>query len=328
MVVTRRCGRFILGTASFPPRPTDNVLPMKPTLAIALLCVFTCSTVCAQDELWKLRPNEVIAMLGGTNAVNMQNAAVFETLLTIKNAEAKPRFVDLAWEGDTVYRQGTVIERWREEKFGDLANQLKENRATLIVVQFGQNEALEGALKLGEFAEAFAEFLSVCKRDDRRVIVVSPIPFEKSNELQPDLSKRNRDLAKFVAAMKELASKQDSMFVDLFSNLSKREGKLTGNGMHIAPAAHRDIAEELISTKWNETFEPLREAVSHKHRLWMNYWRPANWKCLYGDDGRREFGKATAGGLTLRQEWAKLPAMISESEDGIWAMAKKLKEQK
>ena len=131
--------------------------------------------------------------------------------------------------------------------------------------------------------------------------------------------------------MKDLADKHECMFVDLFSMFSIRKAKLTNNGLHITPAAHETVAAAICSTVPTAgrigTTDPLRAAISHKHQLWMNYWRPANWKCLYGDDGQREFGKSTAGGPTLRQEWAKLPSMIAKAEQEIWALANDVKEQ-
>lgn len=283
----------------------------------------------AEEAAWTLRANEVVAILGGTNAVNLQNEGYFETLLTIENADGRPRFIDMAWEGDTVYRQGTVIERWREEKFGDLAKQLKDNQVTSVFLLFGQNEALDGLRRLDAFVADFESMVATCKQEARRVTIVSPIPFEKADDLQPDLTKRNDDLAAYVAAMKNLADKHECVFIDLFSVFSKRNEKLTSNGFHISIDGHRIVAKAMFSkgVSRSETIrvdDSLRAAVSQKHRLWMNYWRPANWKCLYGDDGKREFGKATAGGLTLREEWSQLPEMISQSEKEIWAIAAKL----
>ena len=165
-----------------------------------------------------MRSNEVVAFLGGTNAVNLQNAGYLESSLTL-SAKTAPRFIDLAWEGDTVFRQGTVIERWRKEKFGDLAEQLKANEVTTIVLMFGQNEPLNNST-VPDFVEALERMLTICKAGDRQVVLVAPIPFEKTNELLPDLSQRNADLANYVSEMSQLANEHKCHFVDLYQHLS------------------------------------------------------------------------------------------------------------
>ena len=295
-------------------------------VAVLILALhsFAADAEVADVPTWKLQPSEVVAILGGTNAVNMQNAGYFETLVTQANPNAKARFLDIAWEGDTVYRQGTVIERWRKDKFGDLAKQLTDNHVTCVVLLFGQSESLDGPHKLSDFEESFQQLVSASKQFSRRVIVVSPIPFEKSNELLPNLAARNGDLTSYVEAMRRLAKANDCEFVDVFSKLQLAKvkfpgNKLTENGLHIAPHAQRFFAEAVTRLTYRDDWESLRSHVIRKHRLWMNYWRPANWKCLYGDDGQREFGKATTGGLTLRQEWAQLPDLIRSAETEIWS---------
>ena len=94
---------------------------LQGVFAVFILALCSCVAADVADaSTWKFQPSEVVAILGGTNAVNAQNAGYLETLLTQANPKTNARFLDIAWEGDTVYRQGTVIERWRKDKFGDL----------------------------------------------------------------------------------------------------------------------------------------------------------------------------------------------------------------
>ena len=140
----------------------------RPSLLYLVVVWIVVCPVGLAHETFVLQPNEVVAFLGGTNVVNMQNDGHLEALLTAANSNCNPRFLDLAWEGDTVYRQGTVIERWRKDKFGDLSKQLSDLAVTCVFVQFGQSEALDGAHKRAEFAEAFDRMLTVCREGNRR----------------------------------------------------------------------------------------------------------------------------------------------------------------
>ena len=53
----------------------------------------------------------MVVFLGGTNMLHLQQAGYLETILTQSQTTGGTRFRDLSWEADTVYRQGTVIER-------------------------------------------------------------------------------------------------------------------------------------------------------------------------------------------------------------------------
>ncbi|MFL2867108.1 MAG: hypothetical protein ACJZ8Y_18000 [Pirellulaceae bacterium] len=66
-------------------------------------------------EKIRLEDGDVVAFLGGTNMVRSVRAGALEYYLTdaFVNAETEVRFRDLSWEADTVYRLGTVKERWR-----------------------------------------------------------------------------------------------------------------------------------------------------------------------------------------------------------------------
>ena len=58
--------------------------------------------------------------------------------------------------------------------------------------------------------------------------------------------------------------------------------------------------------------ESLRQAVVEKHRLWYDYWRPANWKLIYGDDARRQFTRGGEHYISLQEDmsWLRSPASV------------------
>ena len=98
----------------------------------------------------------------------------------------------------------------------------------------------------------------------------------------PDLSRYNTGLGRYVEAMKSIADSHGALFVDLFD---KATPGLTDNGMHIKPQAQRVVAERMarqlgVAVPAAQELEALRIAVIEKHRLWYDYWRPANWKLL------------------------------------------------
>ena len=56
----------------------------------------------------------------------------------------------------------------------------------------------------------------------------------------------------------------------------------------------------------------MNQAVREKHRLWRDYWRPSNWKCLVGDDNRRVCSIGRNKVPTIRDEWAQLMKFCDE----------------
>ncbi len=275
---------------------------------------------------FQLIDRDVVIFAGGTNLVRAQKAGYLESLLTKHFAKTRPVFRDMAWEGDTVFQQGTVVERWRRETFGNWGQQLKRVGATLIIAQFGQTESLDGPTGLREFVAAYDRLLDELARQTDRIVLVSPTPFEKSDPLLPDLSPRNGDLLLYVDAIGEIASRRGYRFVDAFRTVRSGQTRpLTSNGMHVASNRQQDVARAIaqqlgvVNRSW-AGLEPLRQAVRRKHRLWFDYWRPANWKCLYGDDGERRFGRPSGDNLSLRDEWKKFPSLIEQAEGEVWRL--------
>ena len=256
--------------------------------------------------------------------LHLQQAGHFEAIATDAFANTKPKFRDLSWEADTVFRQGTAIERWRKDGFGSRDDQFKHIGATVVIGQFGMLEAMAGEQGLDSFVAEYHDLIAGYQKVAARVVLVSPTPFEKPlSPLLPDVSKHNQSLALYVKATKLIAAERNLMFVDLFTDA---RGSLTEDGLHVTPESQRYVAETLAK-KLGMTpapaaqLAPLREAIIEKHRLWYDYWRPANWKLLYGDDARRQFTKASEGQLPFRQEWQRLLPMIEEAERRVWKIA-------
>lgn len=273
---------------------------------------------------FQLNQHEVVAFAGGANMLHLQQAGYLEAILTDAFAESKPKFRDLAWEADTVYRQGSAVERWRRDGFGDRDEQIKRVGATMVIAQFGMLESMDGLPRLEEFVKAYHELISGYLKHAQRVVLVSPTPFEKpSSSLLPDASTHNRSLAAYVKATRAIADERNLVFVNLFTDGMTG---LTENGMHVTPQSQRRVAEA-IAEKLGIPFArssqrtTLRSAIIEKHRLWYDYWRPANWKLLYGDDANRQFTKASQGHVPFRDEWKRLLPMVARAEQRIYTIA-------
>ena len=227
-----------------------------------------------------LKKDDVVAFVGGTDMVRMQKEGLVEGSITKRFLAAKPRFRDLAWDGDTVYRQSTVSNRWRRQAFGDWGMQLKKVGATVVIAQFGKIESLDGPDRLEDFTKAYDKLVDLFSLDDRRVALLAPSAFEWIVE--------ETSFDAYTLAVEELATRRNIPFI-------------------------RDLAGKVKPS------DQLVATVREKHRLWYEYWRPANWKCLFGDDSRRVFSNASRGLPSFKQEWSTYPGLIEKAEARIFA---------
>ncbi len=193
-----------------------------------------------EEGRFALGQGETIAFVGQENTVRHQKSGDLEALLAVAFADQKPRFRWMGWEADTVYEQ------WRDLNFGAWTVQLERAGATVVVAQFGQVEALDGVGRLPEFVAAYHRLLDSLAQRTRRLVLVSPMPFERPLASHaPDLTRRNRDVAEYADAIRGVARQRGAVFVDLMRALGARgpgASRLTDDGMHLNDEGLRVVA--------------------------------------------------------------------------------------
>ena len=278
-----------------------------------------------KDGKFEVSANEVIVMTGQTNLVREQKAGELEAVLTQALRDKLPHFRSMAWEGDTVYEQ------WRDLNFGDWKSQLDATGAGIVIAQFGQVEAFDGKARLAEFASAYHRLLDQFRGRTPRLVLISPMPFEKPVASHaPDLTKRNDDVAAYADAVREVAKHRGAIFVDLFTPLSKRgkdEPRLTDNGLHLNEEGLRVVARIIasqlgVSSSEADDLAAMKAAIVEKNRLWFDCWRPANWSFVYGDRVTQMFGKPSVDAPSLRESFESHKPLIAKMDARIHALAR------
>ena len=120
-----------------------------------------------------IRPGEVIVLTGPANMVFEQQEGWLETDLAAFGAQQKPNVRHMGWEGDTVYEQARAM------NFGGWGEQFAAVGASTIFAWFGQIEALDDSHDDEAFDAAYAKLLDEFAKTTPRLVVISPIPFEK-----------------------------------------------------------------------------------------------------------------------------------------------------
>ena len=273
---------------------------------------------------FELRTNEVVVLVGGENFVREQAAAELESRLAVGFADKTPRFRSMAWEADTVYEQ------WRDLNFGDWLAQLRTAEAGVVIAQFGQMEAFDGIERIAEFETAYHRLLDQFAGQTRRLILVSPMPFERPGASHaPDLADRNDDVAAYASAVRRVAEQRDAVYVDLFTaiyNRNPESTRLTADGIHLSDEGLKVVADIIsqqlgVNTIPDVDLAAVQAAITEKNKLWFDSWRPANWSFAYGDRVSQMYGRASGGEPSLHGSFEERMAFINAADQRIHALA-------
>jgi glucose/arabinose dehydrogenase/mono/diheme cytochrome c family protein len=274
---------------------------------------------------FSIEQNETIVFTGQTNFVREQKAGELEAILAHAYAANSPRFRSMAWEGDTVYEQ------WRDLNFGAWKAQLDAVSASIVVAQFGQVEAFDGVAKLPQFTSAYQQLLDQFASRTPRLVLISPMPFEKPVASHaPDLTQRNADVKVYADAVRDIAKQRGVVFIDLFTPLSKRDAslpRLTDNGLHLNETGLREVAKIIAqqlgaSSSEADDLSALRTAIVEKNRLFFDAWRPANWSFVYGSRVTQMFGKSSEDAPSLKESFEARKPLVAKLDANIHAIAR------
>lgn len=295
---------------------------------ILALTVALSSVAQAASVKWEPQKGETIVVLGNTFAERMMKSGYFESALHAQYPDHNLRVRSMAWSADEVDMQP------RPYLFGKLEDKLsqpKENvdpkevwfngiGADALILCFGMTESFKGEAGLPKFRTDLDAFLKHHRsqkyngKTAPRLLLVSPIAHENLGKPLPDGVQHNKDLAKYVAEMSEVAAANNVPFIDLFHPhmewIEKNpKEKLTFNGIHQSEQGDWVISQWMaqqlgwfdgkVVKKAGTEAELLRAAIVWKNdRFWIHF-RAVNGEYIYG---RR------------RQIWAQKVPMISDEE--------------
>lgn len=277
---------------------------------------------------WVPQKGETIVVLGNTFAERMMAFGYFESALHAQYPEHNLRVRSMAWSADEITLQP------RPYLFGKLEDKLAQPKGNVdpkevwfdgvgadsLILCFGMNESFKGEAGLPKFRADLDAYLKnhlAQKYNGKtapRLLLISPIAHENLGKPLPDGVQHNKDLAKYVSAMAEVAAANKVPFINLFqphTEWIKRnpKEKLTFNGIHQSEEGDwvfsQWIAQQLgwfdgkLVKKASPEAEKLRAAIAWKNdRFWIHF-RAVNGEYIYG---RR------------RQIWAQKVPMVEDAE--------------
>lgn len=324
-------------------RPWRGRTPAAPWLAVAFAFGLEAGgplLEAATPPQLELRPGDHIAILGNALADRFQHSGHFETLVVARFPERDLVFRNLAVAGDE------LVTRHRSENFGSPDDWLKRVQADVVLAFFGFNESFRGPEGLPRFRTELEQFIdhtraqSYSPRGHPRLVLFSPIAAERHRDLNfPDPAPLNANLARYAAAMAEVARAKGVPLVDLFTPSQRLYAdaadaglSLTVNGLHLTEEGDARLAPVLFEGLFGDPPPPgdhsrLRDAINAKNHAWHQRYRTVDGYNVYGGRSQLSFESGPGGPRitnyqVMQEEMSQRDVLTANRDRRVWAVAR------
>lgn len=300
-------------------------------LLTVLLTVGVCSPTAHADL--ELQAGDRVCLVGNELGERMQHHNHCEALLHHTYPELQLSIRNLCFPGDEPY------ERIRSLDFGDPDSHLTHSKADVILFFFGFNESFAGDDGLSQFAKDMARLVKETQskkyngESAPRIALISPIAFENIGDPNvTDGTQQNKDLAKYTAALKQVAADTGVAFADIYTPtkalFEATDKQLTLNGSHLNDDGYKALAPILMEAlggapAGGEPSAALMAELADKNFHWWHRYRAVNGYSIYGKRGLA--GKTGDGKYNNRdvmeRERAILDQMTANRDQRVWALA-------
>jgi putative membrane-bound dehydrogenase-like protein len=218
-------------------------------------------------NVFDLRDGDRIVLVGDTFIEREPTFGHIEYLLTTQFPTQNITVRNLGWSGDTPLGQSRVgFDHGKSPEFwfSQLTNSIAQLKPTVVFLGYGMANSFAGEPGLPKFIADLSKLMDAIQQNagDTKVrwVLLSPIDHEKLPPPLPDPSQHNAQLAAYTKALKELAARRSTHFVNLFEALDQSKFKvpvpaLTDNGIHLNDYGYRRAAEAVrVALNWQRRF--------------------------------------------------------------------------
>jgi lysophospholipase L1-like esterase len=211
---------------------------VKPLLSLLALLLVT--SLARAD--FELKDGDRVVFLGSTLVEREQRYGWWELALTTRFAGKKIIFRNLGWSGDTVFGESHVGYAYTRSGtasvaggFEHLVKHTLSLKPTVLIIGYGTNESFEGEKGLEKFTKGLNTLLDAIAPSKAKVVLLSPMQQGNMGKPLPDPTKNNKNLRLYADAIKGVAEKRKSTFIDLYELIGDpaKEKGATENGIHL-----------------------------------------------------------------------------------------------
>jgi glucose/arabinose dehydrogenase/mono/diheme cytochrome c family protein len=331
-------------------------------LGIIVLLAFT---ACSESKTGKVvRKGNHIVLVGNNMGYRMSNYGHFETemqlrfpdsLLVIRNmgdggntpgfrphpSRVSPwafpgadTLVNPVWKEHWEISEGWLRDATRGH-FDTPDQWLTRLQADIIIGFFGYSESFQGAEGVALYKQELEAFINHSKSQKYngstapKLVLVSPIAFEDLSDQMdlPDGKQENVNLKLYTDAMREVALRNQVLFVDAFGPseqwYAETSENVTADGFQLNDLGNKKLAQLLVNSIFGEG-EPANEThraavqdlVKDKNWYWHNDFKIPNGVHAYG----RRY--EPYGPDNYPAEIEKIREMTANRDQAIWKAAK------
>lgn len=307
-------------------------------LAIVALTAFNVQNA-ESAPAFQLVNGDRVVLLGDTFFERAQRYGWLETAIQLRFPKDNIQFRNLGWSGDTVFAESRGIFDPPAKGYARMLEQVRGLKPTVIMLNYGGNEAFNGPGYLNTFVKQYGTLLDDLSSTKARLVLVSPLPLFNAGPPLPKPDRHNAVRKHFVEAVQQLAKDRSLHFVDIWTPVEQKLDRLsakrvTEEGVHLtdfgygivstifAQALTGDSTATSPSTDFGPSVamldvEELRRTIVEKNEMYFYRWRPQNVTYLF------LFRKHEQGNNA--KEVDDFLPIISRLEDRIFELKRKRK---
>lgn len=287
-------------------------MPGRVGLCCGLVLLFSLGLVpYAYGEGPLLRAGDRVAVLGGTFVERMQASGHLEAELQCRRPDWTLSFRNLGWSGDDVH--GIARKRFDgpADGFKRLLADIETADPTVVLVAYGFSEASDGEPAVNRFEQGLRKLIAEVAKDDRRVILLPPVPFSgfRVEDYQASMQ-RCRQIVGSVGR------ETKTPVVEL--NWVPSPGEMTEDQLLPSSLGYQkfaqSVADQLVGGEpCQGDHVDLREKIAEKNQLFFHRYRPQNETYLF------LFRKHEQGNNAV--EIPQFDPLIKQADQAIWGLA-------
>ena len=228
---------------------------LRPLLVAALCATLPAGVQAQAPPPFALGEGERVVLLGGSLFEHERFHGYLETRLQRHAFGPNITFRNLGWSGDTVRGQARTSGYQNPEGMPRILKEVRDQKPTVLFVGYGLNESFAGPAGLPAFVADYGKLLDSLDSLKARIVLLSPPYHEDLGRPYPDPAEHDRNLVLYVDAIRQLAAKRGTLFIDLYHPLADAKAKspgrlLTSNGILLNADGYWLVAAEIERQLW------------------------------------------------------------------------------
>ena len=226
---------------------------MRRLPAFLTLCIISALRLDGAEPL--IKDGDRIVLLGGTAIEREQRYGYWEYAITAAMPDAKLTSRDLGWSGDTVWGEARAAFDDAAKGYQRLKELTIELKPTLIVLNYGANEAHAGPAGLEKFVAQYKKLLDDLATTQARFVLVKPLPIVPSAGTFADPATTQKNLDLYAAEVQKLGDERKIPVITLAdprkygpapSSSPPNHGlPVTDNGVHLTALGYYVTAADV-----------------------------------------------------------------------------------